>query len=306
MVEKEVTLLEIKSKFCNQWEKRYSDIKNIKKEEKYILDKIIQCAVLSNSDNDEVPVLHIRFDMTEFEFTTLNDFIDLMIEKFKLKGISGIHEKTGNIEQRVLKFDNDNGDIIKDNQQVIYTQGVNLYSIRYLTGIDIYKTISNDIVQMYNVFGIEAARMTIIRELYLAFKGQGADVNYIHLSVLVDLMTMGGGLMSVDRYGMNKSENEPLARISFEKMVEQIITAAVFNESDNMKSVSSRIMAGLVVKGGTGMCNVLLDTDLLEKSEYLEETMGDYEGTYRDINTSNIINDMIKKDDEETDIFMPM
>ena len=32
MLEKEVTLLEIKSKFCNQWEKRYSDIKNIKNE----------------------------------------------------------------------------------------------------------------------------------------------------------------------------------------------------------------------------------------------------------------------------------
>ena len=54
------------------------------------------------------------------------------------------------------------------------------------------------------------------------------------------------------------------------------------------------------------MCDVILDTDLLEKSEYITET-GDYDDTFKEINTSNIINDMIKKDEEETgEIFMPM
>jgi len=304
MLEKEVSLLEIKSKFCNQWEKRYNDIKNIKKEEKYILDKIIQCALLSNTDNDEQPVLHLRFDMTEFDFSTLNEFIDIIIEKFKLKGLVGIGERTAALEQRVLKFDKETGDIVKDNQYVIYTQGVNLPDIRNLIGVDIYKTICNDVVQMYETFGIEAARATIIREITLAFKNHGADVNYNHLSVIVDLMTVNGMLMSVDRHGMNKSDNEPLARVSFEKMVDQLITSAVFSEVDHMKSVSSRIMAGLVVKGGTGMCNVVLDTELLEKSEYIED-IGDYDGTYKDISISNVIHDTIAKE-ESLDIFMPM
>jgi DNA-directed RNA polymerase subunit A" len=304
MLEKEVTLLEIKSKFCNQWEKRYSDIKNIKKEEKYILDKIIQTALLSNTDNDEKPVIHLRFDMIEFDFNTLNEFIDIMIERFKLKGISGINEKTAAIEERVMKFDDKTGGINKEEQYVIYTQGVNLMDIRYLIGIDAYKTICNDVVQMYETFGIEAARATIVREIALAYKRHGADVNYNHLSVIVDLMTSYGMLMSVDRHGMNKSDNEPLARVSFEKMVEQLITSAVFNEVDNMKSVSSRIMAGLVVKGGTGMCNVILDTELLEKSEFTDD-LGIYDGTYKEINSSSVIQDTIKKE-EGGHIFMPM
>ena len=38
-----------------------------------------------------------------------------------------------------------------------------------------------------------------------------------------------------------------------------------------MKSVSSRIMAGKVIKGGTGLCQIMLDTDLLENAEYVEE-----------------------------------
>ena len=304
MLEKEVTLLEIKSKFCNQWEKRYSDIKNIKKEEKYILDKIIQTALLSNTDNDAQPVIHLRFDMTEFDFNTLNEFIDIMVERFKLKGITGINEKTIAIEERVMKFDDTTGGINKEEQYVIYTQGVNLMDIRYLIGVDIYKTICNDVVQMYETFGIEAARAIIVREIALAYKRHGADVNYIHLSVIVDLMTSYGMLMSVDRHGMNKTDNEPLARISFEKMVEQIITAAVFNEVDNMKSVSSRIMAGQVVIGGTGFCNVILDTKLLEKSEFTED-LGVHDSVYKDINTSTIIEDTIKNE-EAGDIFMPM
>jgi len=304
MLEKEVTLLEIKSKFCNQWEKRYSDIKNIKKEEKYILDKIIQTALLSNTDNDAQPVIHLRFDMTEFDFNTLNEFIDIMVERFKLKGITGINEKTTAIEERVMKFDDSTGGINKEEQYVIYTQGVNLMDIRYLIGVDIYKTICNDVVQMYETFGIEAARAIIVREIALAYKRHGADVNYIHLSVIVDLMTSYGMLMSVDRHGMNKTDNEPLARISFEKMVEQIITAAVFNEVDNMKSVSSRIMAGQVVIGGTGFCNVILDTKLLEKSEFTED-LGVHDSVYKDINTSTIIEDTIKNE-EAGDIFMPM
>ena len=62
-----------------------------------------------------------------------------------------------------------------------------------------------------------------------------------------------------------------MSRASFEKTVDQLITAAVFGEKDLMRSVSSRIMAGQVIKGGTGTPNILLDTDIVEKSEYNEQ-----------------------------------
>ncbi len=308
MLEKEVTLLDIKSKFCNQWEKRHSDIKNVKKEEKYVLDKVIQCAILSNTDNDDIPVLHLRFDMIEIDYKLLNDFIDIMIDKFKLKGLPNIGERTKSFEERVIKFGNignENNDIVKDNQWVVYTQGINLYDIRYLTGIDINKTICNDVLQMYRTFGIEAARTSLIREIVNAY--DTVPVNYNHLSVLIDSMTVNGFIQSVDRYGMSKGDNEPLSRVSFEKMVEQMIVASVFNEVDHMKGVSARIMGGLVVKGGTGMCNVVLDTELLEKSEFTEDMSDDYENRYREINKSNIVTDTLNNDNTGgEDIFMPM
>jgi DNA-directed RNA polymerase II subunit RPB1 len=304
MLEKEVTLLDIKSKFCNMWEKRFLDMKSVRKEEKYVLEKVTQCAVLSNTDNDKQPVLHIRFDMTEFDFAIMNDFIDYIIERFKLKGIPSITNIGAIAEERALVMDGPNHDIEKKTQFVIYTVGVNLYDIRYINGIDIYKTVCNDIVAMYETFGVEAARATLCREISLAYERAGSAVNYNHLSLLVDLMTNNGFLTSIDRHGMNKSDVGPLSRASFEKTVDQLINAAVFGEVDHMKGISSRIMAGLVIKGGTGMCDVILDTDMLEKSEFTEDVGQKYLKTYNDINTDNVIKDIISK--EEDNMFIPM
>jgi DNA-directed RNA polymerase II subunit RPB1 len=302
MLDKEVTLLDIKSKFCNSWEKRYAD-KNIKKEEKYVLDRISQLSLSSNTDNDKTPTLHIRFEMTDYSIALVNAFIDQIIDKFKLKGIPSINAISAIDHEPTLVTDGPDHLLEKKNHYVIYTQGVNLYDIRYINGIDIYKTMSNDVIAMYDTFGIEAARSTLAREIYFAYDRAGASVNYHHISLLVDLMTRDGHLTSIDRHGMNKSDVDPLSRASFEKTVEQLITAGFFGEVDHMKGVSSRIMSGLVIKGGTGLCDVILDTDMLEKSEYTYDIGQKYQKTYIPVNKSSI-NEHIANE-EITGIFMP-
>ena len=128
--------------------------------------------------------------------------------------------------------------------------------------------------------------------------------NFSHIETLADSMTHSGIPTSIDRHGMNKSDTDPLARASFEKTVDQLIQAAVFGEVDHMNNVSSRIMGGLVIKGGTGLVNVLLDTNLLEKSEYIEDIEQKYVKTYNEVSENTIMDDTIKK--EVTGIFMPM
>ena len=306
LFEKEVTLLDIKSKFCNVWEKRHSD-KSIKKEEKHVLEKVAQIAVLSNTDYDKVPIIHLRFDMVDFDMTTLNDFVDHVIDKFKLKGIPSISNISAINEERVLAFDNENSDIEKKKQYVIYTMGTNLYDIRYLNGIDINRTITNDVIAMYETFGIESARATLLREIIYAYERAGSGVNYHHVSLLIDQMTFNGYMTSVDRHGMNKSDVGPLSRASFEKTVDQLQTAAIFGEIDHMNGVSSRIMAGLVIKGGTGLCNVLLDTDMIQNSEFTEDIGQKYVKTYNDISGNNIMSDIVNRPtDEGDDMFIPV
>ena len=324
MIEKEVTLLEIKSKFSNWWEKRHLDVKSIKKDDKKIIQKITSLSVLSNNDNDDIPVIHIRFNIRDtdkyhsvFDIENMNSFIDSSIDKFQLKGISSINSVNNINEERLISFnklgkfddqynedgnESDNEEEIFSEEYVIYTAGVNLTDIRYLIGIDLDRTISDDINEIYNTFGIEIARAALIQEIINAYERAASQVNYQHVSILVDLMTASGSIMSVDRHGLGKLEIDPLAKSSFEKQVEQFLTAAVFGESDTLKCISSRIMAGLVVNGGTGYPNIQLNTKMLENFECIAEIDGDQLDNI--IDGDIVANDIIENTMTD-DIFIP-
>jgi DNA-directed RNA polymerase II subunit RPB1 len=308
MLDKEISLLDIKSKFCNWWETRFNDVKNLKKEEKRVVNKITSMAILSNTDNDVQPVIHLRFNVKDvdrvkdpFNRETLIEFIEHIIDKFKLKGIDEITDIPAIMSERMITYDNEDKEIKYEDEYMIYTSGINLNEIRYIVGIDLLNSISNDIYDVYKTFGIEIARSRLIRELDDAYQHAGHVVGYTHLSILADLMTSSGIIMSIDRHGMGKSDMDVLGRASFEKAVEQILTAAVFNETDNIKGVSSRVMCGQVIKGGTGYCDVILDTDMIEKSEYTEENK--YK-QFTEILTDNIAKDIINKDNDN--VFIPM
>jgi len=300
MLTKGITLLEIKSKFCDLWEKRYINIKKNRKEKRLILEQITQCAILSNDDNNIQPMVHIRFDMKNLNHETILKFLDIFIENFKLKGILGIKDVIGINEERVVSFDNE--DQISENkkQYIIYTSGVNMIDLRYFNGIDLNRTTSNNIIHIYNKFGIEAVRSIILKELKTVYSSN--FVNYQHLSLLIDFMTNTGRLTPINRHGLGKLDTDPLARASFEKTVDQLLTAAVFGEVDHMNSVSSRIMTGLVVKGGTGYCGVKVDNNFLENSEYIE-LEHKFKKTFRNLRANTIISDILKR--EIDDIFVP-
>lgn len=301
LLSKEVTLLDIKSQFCFAWEKRYTDVKGMKREKKQAIDKITQISVQSNTDNDDVPVIHIRFDMTNFTQTTLIDFMDIFVDDFKLKGMPGIDDVNSGkaFEERILSFDNEDKSIEKNTEYVIYTKGINMDTIKNIVGVDLTRTYCTDILAIYENFGIEASRNYIIRRIINVFKYNGSGVNYQHAQIFGDLMTQVGTLTSIDRHGLNKLDNDPLSRASFEKTVDQLITAAVFNEIDYMKSVSSRIMAGLCIKGGTGLCNLILDKDMLENSEYTIDIGQLYNKTYKDITST------LETQEVDADVFIP-
>jgi DNA-directed RNA polymerase beta' subunit len=300
LLKKEVSLLDIKSNLCLAWEKRYIDSKSMKREKKMVLDKITQMAILSNTDNDDVPTIHIRFDMMNFNSHTLIDFVDIYIDEFKLKGMLNITDVQGETatEERLIEF-NEDGSLDKREEYVIYTEGINMNAIRKINGIDMNRTFCSDIITTFEIFGIEAARNLIIRDITNVMISNGSGVNFQHVSQFADLMTNMGTLTSIDRNGINKLDTDPFSRASFEKTVDQLITSAVFGEVDYMKSVSSRIMAGLCIKGGTGLCNVVIDNDLLKNSEYTTDIGQLYKNTFE-----TITNNMNKLESEDN-VFIP-
>lgn len=301
MFDKNVTLLDIKSKFCTFWMSKLENPKSLKKNDRLLMDKVTQISISTNYDNSVVPIIHIRYDMSKFDLNSMIDFQNIIVNKFRLKGIDKIKKIKDVSKERVLTYDDD-GSIKRKDHHVVYTDGINLVDIRYINGIDLLKTTTSDIISIYKHFGIEAARTALIKELYAVLSSSGS-VNYQHIAILVDLMTNTGGLTSIDRHGINKLDTDPLMRVSFEQMVEQFMTAAVFNEVDSIRSVSSRIMVGQVIKGGTGLCDIMMDNNMLENSEYVEEYDIPLSSSFNMIDKSKLIDDTMER--EEYDLFMP-
>jgi DNA-directed RNA polymerase II subunit RPB1 len=115
------------------------------------------------------------------------------------------------------------------------------------------------------VLGIEGCRGALLNNLREVLSFDGSYVNYRHLSILVDIMTFRGHLMAITRHGINRVDSGPLLRCSFEETVEILMDAAAFAEHDPLKGVTENIMLGQLAPVGSGVFDLLLDTDKLDK-----------------------------------------
>jgi DNA-directed RNA polymerase II subunit RPB1 len=257
---------------------------------------------MSNTDTHEIPILHVRFDIAEYDELTLIQFAENIIEQVRINGVNNITEVNFQ-ENKHLELNPDGSVSVMPNF-TIQTLGINfdeLYNMKY---IDTQKTYCNDIHVIYEKFGIEAARAVLLNEIINAFEKNDSFINYHHLNLLVDIMTNNGYITSIDRFGMSRLDLDPLSRASFERTIDHLVNASVFKDVDSMNSVSSRIIAGMTVKAGTGSCNLLLDHEMIEKSEFTEDISQLYNKTYIEITKQDILSNVIEKN--ETDVFIPL
>jgi hypothetical protein len=153
--------------------------------------------------------------------------------------------------------------------------------------VDPRRLYSTNVHDMIDIFGIEAARAVLFTEIESLFTDAG--VNYRHLGLLVDTMTRNGRLMSVDRYGINKNSIGPLAKASFEETEKILLRAALFGEMDPVTGVSSKIMTGQPIRGGTTFSQLLLDeTTLLKLQKGLPPTKEAEEEDVDDLDEEDI------------------
>ena len=185
--------------------------------------------------------------------TILNDIILIGIPKIKNASMYS--------NENYIVYNEGTGSYDKKKKWNIYTEGNNLTDILSQPFINPYECSSNNIHEIYELFGIEAARNILYTEISEVFENAGSYINSRHKQRLVDMMTNKGYLMSIDRHGINKSDRGPLAKCSFEETPDILARAAIFGESDKMNSVSSNIMLGQEVSIGTGSIDVLFDEE---------------------------------------------
>jgi len=140
---------------------------------------------------------------------------------------------------------------------VIYTEGSNLKDIFALDYIDRVKTTTNDIIEISDELGIEAARNAIILEASSTLSEQGLNVDIRHIMLVADVMTSEGGVWAIGRHGVSGTKESVLARAAFEITTNHLLQAALTGEDDPLNGVSENIIIGQPVTIGTGAIDLV-------------------------------------------------
>lgn len=164
------------------------------------------------------------------------------IRNLKIKGVDGINRA-----------------IIRREEEgyVIYTEGSNLAEVLELEGIDKTKTLTNNIDEIFEVLGIEAARNAIINEAHRTLREQGLNVDLRHIMLVADLMTNEGNVTSVGRHGVSGRKSSVLARAAFEITVGHLLKAGITGEVEPLAGVTENIIVGQTISLGTGSVELI-------------------------------------------------
>eukprot|EP00177_Eucheuma_denticulatum_P004522 GFKZ01008224.1.p1 GENE.GFKZ01008224.1~~GFKZ01008224.1.p1 ORF type:complete len:1807 (-),score=207.06 GFKZ01008224.1:2235-7655(-) len=186
-----------------------------------------------------------------------------LLSQMNLGGITAIR-KVFMRQSRRTYIDDQTGTHQSKEEWVLDTDGVNLLAVMCHPDVDHTRTMSNDIVEIFEVLGIEAVREALMNEIRGVISFDGAYVNYRHLAILVDTMTYRGHLMAITRHGINRVDTGPLMRCSFEETTDILLEAAMWAEKDPLRGVSENIMLGQLAPVGTGSFKLLLNEHMLK------------------------------------------
>ena len=215
----------------------------------------IQCAFSDDNAKELMMRIRVREDSYDGDYLSFLQELEKLLMGITIQGLPNI-EKVYPQMMKKLTYSAD-GSYNQTTEWYLMTIGVNLVDVLMNENVDSTRTLSNDINEITEIFGIEATRMIILREL---LKMPDYPVNYRHISLLGDIMTHRGVIMKIERHGINRSgERGPIAKATFEESLEILVKASTFGEKDKMGGVSANIMFGQLPKVGTNSFELLFD-----------------------------------------------
>jgi len=264
--------------------------------------------VIFNHDNSDKLVLRIRLTTdikTEWKLddtvdtdgdSFLRDFEAYLLSKPILLGCDPVskvylvdsdkHPLQTWQKRFVLK---DNGTIESEQETFLVTDGTAFQQALNLEGVDYRRSYTNDIIEIFSVLGIEAARKAIEREITHVLTSNGSYVNYRHLALLCDVMTTNGCLTSMNRYGIKRANKSPIMKSTFEETVSVLVDAATHSQIDPLKGVSENILLGQLARMGTGAFDVLIDVEKCKTAMEVPST--DDDGPFQKLISKIAINE---------------
>lgn len=199
-----------------------------------------------------------RLQEKGFTVKSNGDTLSLHLEELDFKAMYKLKEK---LKDTIISGVKEVSQVVittRGKDYVILTHGSNLADVIQVKGIDPEKATSNDIHDVFSVFGIEAARQTVVNEIQKVLENQGLDIDARHLKLIADAMTSSGIVKGVTRMGIISDKASILARATFETPDKQFINASIQGGRDELKSVIENILLNQPIPVGTGLPGLLV------------------------------------------------
>ena len=191
------------------------------------------------------------------DLNTLKTIQNRVLSSTAVRGIPGLRSVNYQKISDIVEYKD--GKYQPVDQYILISDGSNFREVIVHPDVDATRVISSNVHDMYENLGIEAARATLFKEITTLFQESGSSVNYRHVCILLDKMCHKGRIMSIDRYGINKNDIGPLAKMSFEQTEDIALRAAIFGERDPVLGVSAKVMLGAPIRAGTAFSEILFD-----------------------------------------------
>jgi len=255
--------------------------------------KVFDC-IHSDTNAPDKLVMRIVFGSDTVKNALSLRFIEDKLLDTVLTGVDGLGRVYPREVSNQLLWDEKVGGYVASKQYVLDVEGSNLLDLSVLQNVDPFRTFSDSIHEVLDVFGIETVRAALYEEFVNVF-GESDGVDYHHMMMLIDAMTYPGFILQVDRFGMNKNvENGVLAKSSFEETSKILFNAAIAGEFDNMKGVSANIMFGQKPPCGTGFVDILVDETKLPDGSEEDHTVFEAE--------RNAVNMLVEQEQAKDDV----
>ena len=195
-----------------------------------------------------------------------------LVKNVIIGGLKNIEKATAR-QMNVSKISSSSGCIEKTKEWVIDTEGSGFASIGILPSVDWKRTYSNDVSEIFEVLGLEAAVFVLFNELKSVLSFNGSTINDRHIMMIVNTMTYRGTLMSFNRFGFNRQhDTSVLGRSSFEEPMETLTEGGIFGQHDALQGVSERIMVGRRADIGTNSFGQQVAPDMFQFNKPTQKT----------------------------------
>ena len=222
------------------------DEKRLDREEiNAIVQKAFKKSVINNDEIIISSVNDSKSDTKKFAIRELRLLAD-KVRDLQISGIKGIGKVIIRRDPNIEEW-------------IIHTEGSNLKEILDMEGIDHVRTTTNNIHEIGEVLGIEAARQSIINEAQNTLSEQGLSVDVRHIMLVADIMTSEGVVKSIGRHGISGEKSSVLARAAFEETGKHLLRASIRGEVDDLTGIIENIIIGQPIPLGTGSVGVKMD-----------------------------------------------